>query len=157
MTAATMRWRVRVGAPRRDVPVEYGSWSAVYEQADLQRASLAAAANRPLTRHRRRSSSLGLSLPGDLVWAAAPAAQPPPPEPIDAGQPPVAAGAPGAGVPARYGAAIQQPTPVRHTRTWESSGSASWSRMPFPAATRADGARPGVLGVRVAEAPDQHV
>jgi transposase len=25
-----MRWRVRVGAPWRDVPVEYGSWSAVY-------------------------------------------------------------------------------------------------------------------------------
>ena len=25
-----MRWRVRVGASWRDVPVEYGSWSAVY-------------------------------------------------------------------------------------------------------------------------------
>jgi transposase len=25
-----MRWRVRVGAPWRDVPVEYGSWSAVH-------------------------------------------------------------------------------------------------------------------------------
>ncbi len=25
-----MRWRVRLGAPWRDVPVEYGSWSAVY-------------------------------------------------------------------------------------------------------------------------------
>jgi transposase len=25
-----MRWRVRVGAPWRDVPPQYGSWSAVY-------------------------------------------------------------------------------------------------------------------------------
>lgn len=25
-----IRWRIRVGAPWRDVPVEYGSWSAVY-------------------------------------------------------------------------------------------------------------------------------
>ena len=44
-----MRWRVRVGAPWRDVPVEYGSWSAVYEQADLQRESLAAALSVSLT------------------------------------------------------------------------------------------------------------
>jgi transposase len=25
-----IRWRIRVGTPWRDVPVEYGSWSAVY-------------------------------------------------------------------------------------------------------------------------------
>lgn len=25
-----MRWRIRVGAPWRDVPPQYGSWSAVY-------------------------------------------------------------------------------------------------------------------------------
>lgn len=25
-----IRWRIRVGAPWRDVPAEYGSWSAVY-------------------------------------------------------------------------------------------------------------------------------
>jgi len=25
-----IRWRIRVGAPRRDVPAEYGSWQAAY-------------------------------------------------------------------------------------------------------------------------------
>ncbi len=25
-----MRWRIRVGAPWRDIPPQYGSWSAVY-------------------------------------------------------------------------------------------------------------------------------